>query len=92
MNEVHEIRSLLEQLEKLCNKYFAKKYMTNDDVCRYLKISKRTLQNYRDKHYLRYIQIKNVILYLPKDIDEFLMKYYISETNDVNKRTYIKKK
>lgn len=63
MVEVHEIRLLLSELENICEKYFAKKYLTIEETCEYLHISKRTLQDYRDKHYLPFIQLKNLILF-----------------------------
>jgi len=50
-------------------------YLKSTDVEFILRISKRTLQNYRDEGRIKYIRIsRKTILYRIKDVEELLMK------------------
>ena len=49
-----------------------KKWLDNRDVCEALRISKRTLQVYREKGLLPYTRIKNKIFYRPEDVQKLL--------------------
>ncbi len=48
--------------------------LDNNDVCKLLKVSKRTLQNYRDNGELSFSQIGAKLLYRASDIDDFLKR------------------
>jgi excisionase family DNA binding protein len=54
-----------------------KKWLTSDDVCNLLIVSKRTLQTYRDNGILPFAQIGRKIYYKASDIDEYLDQHYI---------------
>ncbi|MBU2018517.1 MAG: helix-turn-helix domain-containing protein [Bacteroidetes bacterium] len=51
-------------------------WMDNQDVCQLLKISKRTLQHYRDSGKIPFSQRGAKIYYKASDIDEFLIETY----------------
>lgn len=53
-------------------------YLSGEDVCRLLHISKRTLQQYRDDYILPYIQLGGKIIYKQSDILASLEKNYVS--------------
>ena len=53
-------------------------YLSGEDVCGLLHISKRTLQQYRDDNILPYIQIGGKIIYKESDILTILEENYIS--------------
>ena len=53
-------------------------YLSGEDVCKLLHISKRTLQQYRDDNILPYIQIGGKIIYKETDILTILEQNYIS--------------
>ena len=53
-------------------------YLSGEDVCRLLHISKRTLQQYRDDNILPYIQIGCKIICKETDILTVLEQIYIS--------------
>lgn len=59
--------------------YFKKetKWLTSEEVCRLLKISKRTLQSYRDNGILPFSQIGRKIYYKASDIDDYLDAHYV---------------
>ena len=54
-----------------------KRWLTSEEVCHILSISKRTLQSYRDRGVLPYAQIGRKIYYKSSDIDEHLDAHYI---------------
>jgi MerR family transcriptional regulator, repressor of the yfmOP operon len=53
------------------------KWLSSDEVCHLLRISKRTLQSYRDHGILPFAQIGRKIYYKASDIDEYLNQHYI---------------
>ena len=53
-------------------------YLSGEDVCKLLHISKRTLQQYRDDNILPYIQIGGKIIYKETDLLKILEQNYIS--------------
>jgi|WetSurMetagenome_2_1015567.scaffolds.fasta_scaffold1278175_2 excisionase family DNA binding protein len=55
----------------------SQKWMSGEDVCCLLMISKRTLQSYRDRGILPFAQIGRKIYYKASDIDEYLDQHYI---------------
>lgn len=50
------------------------------ETCQLLKISKRTLQSYRDNRILAYSQISGKIYFKASDIEKYLNKHYINNT------------
>jgi len=53
------------------------KWLSSDEVCHLLMISKRTLQSYRDQGTLPFSQVGRKIYYKASDIDEYLEAHYI---------------
>lgn len=51
------------------------------DVCQLLKISKRTLQSYRDNGLLSYSQISGKIYFKANDIEQHLNSHYVKASN-----------
>lgn len=47
-------------------------WLDNDDVCRILRISKRTLQTLRDNGTLAYSQISHKVYYKQEDVDNVM--------------------
>lgn len=52
-------------------------YLSGEEVCKLLHISKRTLQQYRDDNILPYVQIGGKIIFRQSDILELLERNYI---------------
>lgn len=48
------------------------KFLSNRDICRMLRISSRTLQDWRDTGKIPFIQIKGKILYKQSEINKLL--------------------
>lgn len=57
-------------------------YLSGEDVCKMLHISKRTLQQYRDDKILPYIQIGGKIIFKETDLISVLEQNYISNKTD----------
>lgn len=55
------------------------RYLTGDEVCEMLHVSKRTLQDYRDTRLLGYVQLPGKIIYRESDIMTLLDKYYYNK-------------
>ena len=51
-------------------------YLTGEEVCRRLCISKRTLQDYRDTGLLGYVQLPGKIIYRESEILDLLERHY----------------
>ena len=54
-----------------------KKWLTGDEVCHILGISKRTLQNYRDQRKITFYQIGRKIYYKASEVDDLLERHHI---------------
>lgn len=69
--------SFARRVETLCKSSEDKslqKWLTNEDVCGILNVSKRTLQTYRDSGKLSYSQIGYKIYYRPEDVEQLIEK------------------
>ena len=53
-------------------------YLTGKEVCERLYISPRTLQDYRDRKIILYMQFAGKILYKASDFEKMLEEYYKS--------------
>jgi len=82
--EANDYHLLMERLDEI-KEYLAENYkknplddiwLDNQEVCRLLKISKRTLQTYRDKHMIPYSQIAGKIYFKASDIQNHLLSNY----------------
>lgn len=71
---------LLASLEKLFNQrqpsVYGDELLTDKEVSQLLKVSRRTLQDYRSNGILPYIQVGGKILYRASDIERTLMDGY----------------
>src|SRR5699024_3365547 len=80
------IMQLKNRIEEILNNYRpvmkGEIYLSGEDVCEMLHISKRTLQQYRDDKILPYIQIGGKIIYKESDILTVLEQNYISNNTD----------
>ncbi len=68
-----------DRVNRLCNSsqdFALKNWMDNQDVCKALRISKRTLQVYREKGLIPFARIKHKIFYKPDDVQRFIESNY----------------
>ncbi len=80
----------VHRMEHLCERHNEKGmsgWLDNQDVCRMLNISPRTLQTLRDNGTLAYSQISHKTYYLPEDV-----KRIVSTVEDRRKEARFKGK
>lgn len=75
----NRIESILKNYRPVMN---GEIYLSGEDLCKLLHISKRTLQQYRDDNILPFIQIGGKIIYKETDILNVLEQNYTS--NNIN--------
>lgn len=80
---INQLRSRIESILKNYRPVMnGEIYLSGEDVCKLLHISKRTLQQYRDDNILPYIQIGGKIIYTESDIMKALEKNYVANKTD----------
>lgn len=89
--DIEVFEAILEEINDLSEKTHvlyqnsvnkeSKEWLVNEDVCHILKISKPTLQNYRDTGQLPFSRISGVFYYRPEDVKQLLI-------NSENKRAW----
>jgi len=72
-------------LEDKALSFERKTWLSGDIVCHLLGISKRTLQNYRDRNIIPFSQAGRKIYYKAEDIDEYLERHYIKASYQQNR-------
>ena len=70
----------LKKLERYCSTarpiLNGEVYLSSEEVCSHLRLSTRTLQEYRNSGMLPFYKIGGKILYKQSDIQTMLKKYY----------------
>ena len=73
--KIGNIHNVIEKIIKNNKPLFEDdRYLTGEEVCEKLRLSKRTLKEYRDSGKLSYISLPGKILYKETDIHQFLEK------------------
>lgn len=76
-SSLEELKSIIKQTLKERPPLFnGEKYLDGNDICKLLHISVRTLQDYRDRRILGYVQISGKILYKESDVVRLLDENY----------------
>lgn len=72
--------SMLEGLEKMAENHKptlnGERFLTDTEVSLRLKVSRRTLQDYRTNGQIPYIQLGGKVLYRESDIEKMLIENY----------------
>ena len=74
------MEGILKKLERYCASSSpmlgGEVYLTGEEVCKQLRLSPRTLQDYRDNGTIAYCKIGGKILYRQSDIQAMLERHY----------------
>jgi DNA-binding transcriptional regulator YiaG len=73
-NYIEQMKKMEKLMQKLSQET-GKKVLTNPEFMKYMDVSARTLQNWRDEGRISFSQIGSKIYYTMDDIFEFLGKY-----------------
>jgi excisionase family DNA binding protein len=57
-----------------------KKYITEEEACRVLRVCNRVLARMRDNGEIPYYRIRHRILYQASDLQEYLEKHYVKNS------------
>ena len=90
MNETTTIpnkvyKELIAQLEKLNERLnnnstpATEKWLTNEEFMKLMKISKRTVQHYRDTRIIPFSQIGSKVYYKLSDVQQFYLDHYVNK-------------
>ena len=75
------IKAWLNNLDLKQHNVLSKEWIDNQDVLIRLKISNRTLQNYRDKGILPFSKIEGKFYYKTSDVNQLLERNYSNRQN-----------
>lgn len=79
---IDQIKSLGQKIDDNIRKQpLSEIWLDIQEVCQLLKISKRTLQAYRDNSVLGYSQVGGKIYFRASDIEEHLKNHYHQSSN-----------
>ncbi|MFH2142052.1 MAG: helix-turn-helix domain-containing protein [Bacteroidota bacterium] len=81
MDKIQGIDDKFNELKTKAESPLSEKWLDNQDIMLLLKVSKRTLQSYRDENKVPFSQIGNKIYYKASDIEKFLKKNYRKVVN-----------
>ncbi len=72
---IEQNKKLIEEIKKSEDEKMKRLVLNNDDVCKILKISPRTLQNYRDSKKINFSKPEKIVFYKYSDLMEFIERY-----------------
>lgn len=77
---MEQLDSMLDGIESMNEKSKAsfgnERFMTDKEVSAWLKVSRRTLQDYRNNGMIAYYQLGGKILYKESDVEKLVMSGY----------------
>ena len=88
LNKIDKLESKIDKLSK--QNPLDETWLDIQDVCLLLKVSKRSLQNYRDKGILSYSQHGSKIYYKASDIQKHLEDNYKPAFNKDKSASYVR--
>lgn len=77
IEKLDTIISLFNEKSKKSGDLLSERWLDSSEVIRALKISNRTLQNYRDRNMIPFSKIGNKVYFKASDIERFLADHYI---------------
>jgi len=76
LNSINAVNNLIDKNKPA---FHGEHYITDYELSQKIKISRRTLQEYRNQGLLPYIHLGGKIIYKESDIEKLLTSYYIKE-------------
>ena len=79
---IDKIEGLSMEMKEMANKAInpmKERWIDNDEACSLLRVSPRTLQNYRDKGVLPYSMIRGKVFFKASDIEAVLEENYTAK-------------
>lgn len=83
LQALNDVLPHIEQALKNNNPLFdSERYLTSEELCSILKLSRRTLQDYRNNGILPFIQLPGKVLFRESDIKKILEERFRSAYNN----------
>ena len=79
---LYKIEGQLVNINETLSNRKIDKVLTTKETCKYLHVSNRSLQIYRDRGNIEFIQIGRKVLFRTEDLDKFLEQHHIKTRND----------
>lgn len=76
IDKIDEVIQILKEQNQESKKGLSEKWLDSSEVLSVLKISSRTLQNYRDQRLIPFSKIGSKIYYKASDIEQYLNDHY----------------
>ena len=76
----HKIMKKVEDIQRQLNakeKQPKEIWIDNEDLSKMLKVTKRTIQNYRDNGIISFSQVGSKLYYRLSDVEEMLLKHHV---------------
>lgn len=77
---LERLQQTRRKIQKLAEEYrptfSGERLLTDAELAEYLKVTRRTLQQYRSQRLMPYILLKGRVLYKESDIERMLERYY----------------
>ena len=77
---LERLQQTQRKIQKLAEEYHptfsGERLLTDAELAEYLKVTRRTLQQYRSQRLMPYILLKGRVLYKENDIERMFEKYY----------------
>lgn len=77
INQIDEIHEKVSKIESLQNETV---WLDIPETCKFLKISSRTLQNYRNQGLLPFSQVNSKIYFRKQDLLKFLESHFVNNS------------
>ena len=79
LGDLAKVDAGIEQIRGFCRPMFnGERYYTTEEVCQVFKITKRTLQQYRDDGVIPFIALPGKMFYRESDLRTALEKNYVA--------------
>lgn len=80
-NLIQSINEIKEQISNQSAQSYKNKWLNIQETCKFLNVSIRTLQSYRDKVIIPFSQVDGKIYFKVADLEEHLNNHYVRPFN-----------
>jgi len=74
---VAEFKTLQTKIDSLKSQKVPNQWLTTAEAADYLRVTPRTMQNYRDQGIISFSQIGSKIYYKTSDLEDYLQSHYV---------------
>ncbi|MFC2121634.1 helix-turn-helix domain-containing protein [Bacteroidota bacterium] len=83
---IEYLSNLSVQIERVKSQPKYGKWLSTEEACKFLQVTSRTMQNYRDRGTISFSKVGSKLYYKFSDLEELLMKNYHCKFNNNGRR------